>query len=320
MPAVPEGFREVLVPMLDKHHRIFVAGNKNAKRLAFFQAGFPDDQTAFVPMALQAAGEGCLVAVSCMPEFDTVGSGPLLRPAGYTFDEAALCFGQAVVAFRAEADDPGAPLTLVLHDWGVAPGIIYTNRCVEASDGSAPTKLVLFDVLPPVGKEAQSVREVVIHLNYRAMLATSFLLSRISGLLGTLYLSVGTSIIFGLLGRWLNPVGTLDFEKGKGASRGDALFALPRISYPYYHIFKELIFGGAIKECKMPPVGAALPMLYIFGKEKNTMFHSNEGLAVLDKAKGCEQIGVDDAAHYVYLQQPEECWKRVKAFGAFSRL
>lgn len=315
MPEIPAGFREIRCGMLDKEHRIFVAGSKSAERLVFFQAGYPDDQTAFVSLALRMAGENSFVALSCMPEFDCDGSKQLQRLGGYSFDEAALCFGQAVNALREEADSPDTPLTLVIHDWAVAPGIIWTNRCIKEGTG-VPAKLVLFDVLPSTfSKPANSARELFIHLLYRALFAFSFLLSRLSGMLATVWCGLGMALIFGVLGRWLNPTGSLDGKKGKGASRGGDFAALPRMAYPYWHMFNEIAMGGALtKECRMPPIGKSLPMLYMFGINKNTMFHTDEDLAAIDAAEGCEQIGVQDAAHWLYLQQPDLCWKHLKRF------
>lgn len=137
-----------------------------------------------MPLALRLAKEeGCLVGVSCMPEFDHKGSAPLLRQCGYTFNEAAICLGQAVAALRSQAvHGATAPLTLVLHDWGVAPGVIWCNRCVLGGGVAAPASMVLFDVLPPVeagSVPADSLYELMVHLNYRALFASSFLLSRI---------------------------------------------------------------------------------------------------------------------------------------------
>jgi len=270
--------------------------------------------------AQKLADEGCLVGVACMPEFDTDGRAPLQRVAGYTFDEAAMCFGQGVEALRMESTTARAPLTLILHDWGVAPGIIWTNRCLAAADPVvSPAQLVCFDVLPAVDNKggvpagADSYRELAIHLNYRGLLATSFLLSRVVGKVASVFLGLGAAINFGFLGRWLNPVGALDGEEGKGGSIKD-IFALPRLCYPYYHMFREALLGGAlIDEFRMPPL-TKIPMLYMYGREKNTMFHTQAALDYIDRSEGSEQVGIANAGHWVYHQQRDMCFEKVRSF------
>ena len=119
---VPDGFREVPCPLLELEgaHRIFIAGRAGAPRLVMMQPGYPDTQETFAPLGRRLAAEAdCLVALTCMPEYDTLADGrPLLKKSGYTVDEAALCLAQAVAVLRTESSMPGAELILVLHDWG----------------------------------------------------------------------------------------------------------------------------------------------------------------------------------------------------------
>lgn len=114
----------------------------------------------------------------------------------------------------------------------------------------------------------------------------------------------------------MSPVGALDRVKGKSGSRTN-LNALCRMAYPYFHMFKEGILGGAlISECHMPDLNQ-VRLLYIYGKDKNTMFHSASDLAAIDTFKGSAHVGIENAAHWVYLQQEDRCFELVRSF--FSR-
>jgi len=78
------------------------------------------------------------------------------------------------------------------------------------------------------------VRERVIHLVYRSLFATSYVLSSLSASLAAVYLSLGAIFCFGLLGRWLSPTGPLDSEPGKGGTV-ESPKALARMAYPCAH-------------------------------------------------------------------------------------
>mmetsp|Transcript_82909 Transcript_82909/g.161491 ORF Transcript_82909/g.161491 Transcript_82909/m.161491 type:complete len:337 (+) Transcript_82909:52-1062(+) len=323
-----EGFVEVRCDLLGISNgaKIFVIGRKDASQLVFCQAGYPDNHSAFVPLARRLAEEcDCFVAVSCMPEFDLAEGSSLQRPAGYSHDETALCFGQAVAAFRKQAtSSPKAPLTLVLHDWGVAPGTIYANRCVKENsrDAPPPVRLVLFDVLPPTkaptkeltGFLPDSFYEFIVHLNYRAAFAASFLLTKLSGAIATAFFNVACALTFGVFVKWLNPTGALDGKKGEGASVKSTA-VLPQLCYPYYYMFREMVFPGALmNEFELPSNLDEMPVLFLFGKEKNTMFHTAKGLSVLDAAQGSNHVGIPAAAHWLYLQKPETVFPLVTGF------
>ena len=117
---------------------IWVAGPCDAAHAMFFCAGFPCDHSSFAPLAARFAEVGCLVGVGCMPEYDREEG--CLRPEGYDLPQIGRCFGQAVAALLGQAT--AAPkVTLVVHDWGIAPGFFHSN--VVGCD-----KLVVFDVLP----------------------------------------------------------------------------------------------------------------------------------------------------------------------------
>jgi pimeloyl-ACP methyl ester carboxylesterase len=216
----------------------------------------------------------------------------------------------------------------MLHDWGVIPGVIYANRCLKEAEeeeegGSSssspgrgehapPVKLVLFDVLPPVqagskdlkGSLPESFYELAVHVNYRAVFAFSFLLSHVSSLLASAYFAAASAVMFGLLGKWLNPAGTRD--RGRKGPSIKNINVLPKLCYPYYYMFRESASPGALlNEFHLPKQLDKCPVLFLYGAEKNTMFHSAKGLAVLEAAEGSGHVEVSEAGHWLYLQQPD---------------
>mmetsp|Transcript_34510 Transcript_34510/g.81494 ORF Transcript_34510/g.81494 Transcript_34510/m.81494 type:complete len:84 (-) Transcript_34510:150-401(-) len=75
-----------------------------------------------------------------------------------------------------------------------------------------------------------------------------------------------------------------------------------------------MIWPGAVRnECQLPPLSRC-PVLYLWGEEKNTMFHTAEAVALLNSMKGCRAVAVPDAAHHLHLQQPDAVWARVCPF------
>ena len=141
-----------------------VAGPADAEHLVYLQAGFPCDHSSLEPLAARLASEcGCLVGVGCMPEYDREVP---LRPEGYDIEQLLACFSQAVDALKAQSSRaPSAKLTLVVHDWGCAPGFMYSNT-------AGCDKLVAFDVL--LAKKPDRLYYALNHLNYQGHFAICF--------------------------------------------------------------------------------------------------------------------------------------------------
>jgi hypothetical protein len=141
-----------------------VAGPAEAEHLVYLQAGFPCDHSSLEPLAARLASEcGCLVGVGCMPEYDREVP---LRPEGYDMEQLLACFSQAVDALTAQSSRaPSARLTLVVHDWGCAPGFMYSNT-------AGCDKLVAFDVL--LAKKPDRLYYALNHLHYQGHFALAF--------------------------------------------------------------------------------------------------------------------------------------------------
>mmetsp|Transcript_49724 Transcript_49724/g.151365 ORF Transcript_49724/g.151365 Transcript_49724/m.151365 type:complete len:348 (-) Transcript_49724:15-1058(-) len=329
MAYIPAGFREIRHDLLDHAAAgtVYVSGEAAAAdNFVFFCAGYPCDHSSFVPLAqrLVDAEPRCFVGVGCLPEYDRVGvrgEAPL-KPEGYDLEEMSRCFEQAVTAFLAEAGSGRSPkLTVVVHDWAVPPGMYFSN-------GRGCDKLVVFDVLMPAdGCQPDRIYYMLNHLTYQGFFAFSFLISRVSNRLGQVLLHLGTRVILAVCGRWLNPVGPRDMVEGEGPGMHQQMFAplsnpglvRPFLCYPYFKVFKMVLGGGeklAAMQASMD-FDASLrrqPICFIYGKAKNTHFHSQGHLRKLRETPGCVEVGIANTGHWCYKQEPELCFQHVRRF------
>jgi pimeloyl-ACP methyl ester carboxylesterase len=93
------------------------------------------------------------------------------------------------------------------------------------------------------------------------------------------------------------------------------------MTYPYYNIFKAA-FAGNLKEVFS---GACLslnltktPVLHMYGTHKRVKFHGKRAYKLLEReakeGRRSNVVHVDDAGHWLYLQQPNICFEEVKKF------
>ena len=130
----------------EKAGLMLVFGKKSAKRVALCCAGFPDDHSIFVPFASRLAEENdTLVGIICIPGYDDRPERPWTEhnKDGYSFDEMVSSFRDAAMKLLAETSEQNPTFTGIFHDWGVFPGLIFTNIAVEMEQHYAPDNLVI---------------------------------------------------------------------------------------------------------------------------------------------------------------------------------
>ena len=321
-----DGFRAVkhaLLTLADAG-TLFVAGNLDAEHIVFLCAGFPDDHSSFIPLGRRLAAEGCLVGVSCMPEYDR---DTPLRPQGYEIDEVAECFAQAVAALKVESRASQPKLTLVVHDWGSPFGFAHSNAF-------GCDKLVVFDVLPtnPVLEAPDRMYFGLVHILYQSTFAIAFRLWRLLPILGHVHLTFGLIVIFQVLSRWLSPMGLHTDHANSSLLGGTGLLPwqspdttmagsrpmTPFRCYPYYHALKKAFSQKAVgmiaEKMSFDTSLAKQPICYIFGAEKNTQFHCRAHLEKLEAAAGSVVVRVEGAGHWLYKHKPDECFEAVRKF------
>ena len=308
---------------------LFVFGDANSAEIVLMCAGFPDDHEIFVPLANRLANEGgYLVGVTCLPGFDDREDFPYTRhkKEGYTCGEMVASMREATKAVRNEStysDGKGgqAKLTGIYHDWGVIPGLILTNRCIqEKNDMLSPDRVVLFDVLGPPHPSRlkdmpdvpnKTYYEVIVTWTYRVIMAIAFSIRLyISKILALIFAGLALTIL-GLLR--LSPTYEIDAKVIQSRRHPIKFDRLIYMAYPYAAMFR-----GRIEGFSLPKDLVKTPVLYMYGTKKRIMFHDKRALMVLEreerKGRMSKAISVEDAGHWLYLQQPDICFEEVVKF------
>ena len=90
-------------------------------------------------------------------------------------------------------------------------------------------------------------------------------------------------------------------------------------AYPNYYFCKAfLLRTGELDTCHLPMNLETTPVLYLYGADKNVMFHSAKTLAVLDEefmsCRRSKAVSVPNAGHWLHLQQEEVVYGEIVKF------
>ena len=300
--------------------------------------------------------DDCFVGITCFPGFDYSIFGRTkfqgFRRKGYSFEEVAICIREATNRLFLEydnaheednkgtrMDDSSASIeneikkpqfTCIFHDWGVVPGLTFVNRAIEQEfTQHTPDRIVLLDVLTwphPNYKDLPSQNEVsyplqpsnrdlLFSFSYRAALASGFFMLRyISELFGLITAGILYGIVFLLK---LNP--TLDIDNRLVGARDFNPFHLVYMFYPYFYMFQNIFTKSGLDYASVPLDLVKTPILYIYGPEKNVMFHDWKSLALLerDEKEGRSEsrvVRIEGTGHWMYVQRPDICLQEIKKF------
>lgn len=311
--------------------RLFIYGNnKNAKNVVLLCAGYPDDQGAFCNFAKKLSREAdCLCGIACLIGYDDYPERPYTsyRDEGYTFDQMIGSLQAAARALKVYySTNPEAQFVTIFHDWGSAIGCLYTNRAFEEGDALVtPDKIVYFDVLPTklhpkdpntVEPQKKTLYGTALEVTYRIVFAVAFLIQRfISKYLAAVFFVVSFMIL--PLVR-LVPKNPLDDELFKKSQKN--LFRIIYMAYPYYYMFRAMfnIDYNVFNDFCLPLLDET-PVLYLYGDAKPIQFHDENIVKYLQeqgkkKDSKSNAIAVPNAAHWLYLQQPDACFEAVSDF------
>jgi hypothetical protein len=316
---------------------VFLYGNPDASKIAVFSAGYPDDHENGQVFCSRLSKESdTLVGLMCLPGFDDRPDKPWKthRKGGYTFQEMSNCFRETVKVLRKEStkDRKEVKLTGIFHDWGVIPGTVWANQTLEGSDinDDSPDELIIFDVLRPVHKDQKNdvpkhikkpLKEIFITVTYQLIFASSFAVYN--------YISKPLSLLVLLSSMFLGPLGispTLEIDRKVLLGRKPPLnpFRMIYMAYPYFYLYKMIFTGskgGALRYATLPKDLKKTPTLYLYGTEKRINFHDYGAVAYLEREakenrSKSNAIAVENAGHWLYIQQPDVCMKHVLNFMA----
>ena len=344
------------IPGNTKGGLLHVYGRFYAKNLILCCGGYPDDHKPFAPLAQRLASEeDCMVGITCFPGFDLDTYQKYkyngYKRTGYNFDEVAVSIREAVSRLHRRwgesnkttyRDETIPKFTIILHDWGVIPGLMFINRAIETKySPHVPDKIVLLDVLTmphrqykdlPRQKDVPyslkpSMYELVVCISYRFALAISFVWLRfVSDIIGLINFAIFFQIIILLR---LSPCQSFDHkfavtERAQNASSPLPFYRhLVYMCYPYYYMFLCLICNTGFEDITIPLDLKATPILYIYGERKNIMFHDWRSLAILEREKregrsDCRVVSVKDSGHWMYVQKLDVCLEEIKKFIKFK--
>ena len=169
---------------------------------------------------------------------------------------------------------PGAPVTLLLHDWGCVFGYAFAARCPDRV-----SRIVAVDI----GDHNSDALAHALTLAQRAQVFGYQFWLALAWKLG------------GSTGRWM----TRWMARQLGC-RSDPARIGWQMNYPYAMRW----FRSAGGLAHAPPVPSDRPMLYIYGERKPFMFHSPQWLAALAQRPDCA-VRAFRTGHWVMVQQPQ---------------
>lgn len=321
--------------------------------IIMYCGGFPDGLEPISNLAERLTtrrdsgqDHGCYVGVTCFPGFDYMSfseqkfSG--YKKSGFTFDEVTCCVRDAAdLLFQEHSNSMALPsssgkhttFTLMTHDWGAVIGHIFINRAIEEPSFTQhkPDRLVMLDVLMPPHPKSNyremlkgheiykyTLRDNMLALSYRTAFAISFAAMQfVSETIGLVVMAILSTIIFRILN--LNPLLGVDDEHMKKCIKDPKHFLY--MMYPYYQMFKEVFkgSGNVFEAATLPADLKETPVLYIYGAEKNVMFHDYRSVALLEKEEkeGLSKsrvVRLDESGHWMYCQKPEVCDDEIRNF------
>jgi pimeloyl-ACP methyl ester carboxylesterase len=187
---------------------------------------------------------------------------------GFSIDQIAEFLRQVV-----ERVSPGRKVTLLLHDWGCAFGYQFYARFPELV-----ARIVGVDIGDTRGlKHTLSARAKFLMMAYQWWLSLAWF---VGGRLGDRMALQ--------MKRWMR-------------SRSDERFIGSCMCYPYYLTW----FGGRRSyRPQFRRFAPTCPLLFIYGKRKPFMFHTQAWIDELALRKENRVIAFD-TGHWVMLQQPE---------------
>jgi len=303
---------------------------------------------------LAAEQPDCITAVTCLPGFDNdteddndgtpqpQDSYHTPRPDGYTFPEIAAALREAAKVVKRQ--NPHAHLSVIFHDWAVVPGLLFVRQALREDQAAAaqqqlegttthaplslaPDQMVLMDVLFSPFGAAEAKRaplaswyKITVLYAYQHALVLLFVVHR---------------DLSQRLARWLFPIvchvlcALRLFPLHRSVDRR-WLVATPaerRIDKCYiYWQFWKAVYSGEFQRNHLArdwlvPLDR-VDLLFLYGTDKVVHFHDSlmvEHLNNYDNDNdSCHHrhkaVGVPNAGHWFFLQQPDLTFHEVRDF------
>ncbi len=191
---------------------------------------------------------------------------------------------------QVDAASPERPVTLLLHDWGCFFGYEFAARHPQRV--ARVVGVDVGDTNSGAYRRSVTLKQGVQIMSYQLWLALSWKL-------GPWWPSAASSLTR-LMARWVG-------------WRGEPSTVHWVMNYPYaMQWFGSL--GGLRGVARVDKVlGPVLPTLFIYGRRKPFMFHSQRWVDTLNATPGCRAVGMD-TGHWVMRERPDEFNAQVRAW------
>jgi pimeloyl-ACP methyl ester carboxylesterase len=154
---------------------------------------------------------------------------------------------------------------------------------------------------------------------YQALFALCSVLQQyLSRRLAASVCAVGFSI---LIASGNSPVHLFDLRSTQAlyGDRKPSLLRCMTMTYMYRNLFSECLSSRTFPPWYLHEDWKATPILYLYGKKKNAMYHSTNCLAMLEREQAERRslsrvVSLEGAGHFLYVQKHDECLKHVLAF------
>ncbi len=246
------------------------AGNPAAPML-FFIHGWPDNASLWRKQFTALSGAFYCVAV-ILPNFAA-------RPeksGGYDFPQLV----EGLASTIRQHQRKGEPVHLVTHDWGA-----YLGYMLQRSHPELIARMVALDV----GGHAKpgSFKEVLFILAYQWSLIVCWL---IGGIVPPFGPPLGNALSR-LVGRIIRVP-----RRQRGELRS-------RCNYPYFYFWRAMLLPRW-KHSLLGYYRPTCPVLYLYGKRKPVMFHSERWLKIVADSGGRSE-GIAGAGHWFMETHPD---------------
>lgn len=250
------------------------------KKPVFLLHGFPDDALScwsqLLPLLQQQQMQG--EDDECGEERHLVS----LQLPGFGRDPAprwGVSFDILVEGLKETIDQWGEePVDIIAHDWGATLALLFENKYPKRVK-----RIVLIDV--GIVKASCSWSTLLI-IFYQWTFSFAYVLSQIFGR------AAGKSVlaIFYLVTSFLPFLRVSPDDKNLHRNKDEVNVEM---CYIYFQFWKEFFKNFRLIKPNFP----VCKMLYLFGRKKNAMFHSQGFLDRINQTKGCHYVGYN-CGHY----------------------
>ena len=251
-----------------------IEGNPDGPTLVFIH-GWPDDAGLW-RRQVDALGRSHRCVLLTLPNF----GGQAEKAGGYDFTELALRLAATVRLVQ-----PAGSVGLVIHDWGS-----YLGYLLERNEPGLVNRIAALDVGAHIRPE--NLKTSLMILGYQWALVTCWLAGGIAPPLGNMM--------------------TRSVSKVIGVPKRQAAAVRSRSNYLYYYLWKRILLPGRDRNL-LRRYRPQCPVMFLYGKRKPLMFHSDRWLQTVDESGGYSE-GIDGAGHWLMETHADTVNDRLSAW------